>query len=146
MDRFNRFDSRFTFLIMRLEYLFALGVCIALALVHIDEIRWIPFVALFAYIDIIGYLPGAIAYRMQGGAPIPRVYYILYNTTHNFVFNGLIVGCWWLLNGPEWSLLAIPLHLFGDRSLFGNFLKPFGSSFEPSVHPAFAQFEREYGT
>jgi hypothetical protein len=37
---------------------------------------------------------------------------------------------------PEWALLAIPLHLGGDRSLFGNFLKPFSVPFEPDqAHP-----------
>ena len=39
---------------------------------------------------------------------------------------------------PEWALLALPLHLFGDRALFGNFYKSFGIEFEPSAHPDYA--------
>jgi hypothetical protein len=144
MDSINRFESPGTFFLVRLEYLCALVVCVTIAIAHMDEIRWVPFITLFAYIDVIGYLPGAIAYRRRGGAQLPRIYYILYNTTHNFVFNGLLVALWWTFIGPEWSLLAIPIHLFGDRSLFGNSLKPFDVSFEPHMHPAFAQFEQEF--
>ena len=46
--------------------------------------------------------------------------------------------------GPEWALLALPIHLMGDRSLFGNMLKPFGVSFEPKTHPVYAEFVRAY--
>ena len=35
------------------------------------------------------------------------------------------IALWVLVFGWEWALLAIPIHLFGDRSLFGNTLKPF---------------------
>jgi hypothetical protein len=52
---------------------------------------------------------------------------------------------WCLTIGPGWALLAIPIHLLGDRALFGNSFKPWGTSFEPQVHPAFARFEREFG-
>ena len=144
MDCRNRFESRGTMLIIRLEYLIALGICLVLAVMHVENIRWIPFILLFAYIDLIGYLPGAVVHRRRGGQ-VPRAFYILYNTMHNFVFNGAVIGIWCLLIGPEWALLAIPIHLFGDRSLFGNFLKTWGVSFEPEVHPAFARFEREFG-
>lgn len=143
MDSLNRFESSGTFFIVRLEYFCALVMCIALALAHIDEIRWGPFIALFAYIDVIGYVPGAIAYR-RGGPKVSRCYYILYNTMHNFIFNGVVVGLWWIFIGPEWALLAVPIHLFGDRSLFGNFLKPFGVSFEPRAHPAFTRFVEDF--
>ena len=145
MDARNRFESRGTYLLVRLEYLAALLVCIALAVAHLGEIRWVEFIALFAYIDLIGYIPGAIAYRRSAGGAIPRVYFVLYNTMHGFLFNGLVVAILWLLMGPSWSLLAIPIHLFGDRALFGNVFKPWGVSFEPTVHPAFARFEREFG-
>ncbi len=36
----------------------------------------------------------------------------------------------------------MPIHLCGDRALFGNFLKPFRVPFEPAALPAFTQFEK----
>jgi hypothetical protein len=37
-------------------------------------------------------------------------------------------------------MLAIPLHLFADRGLLGNTLKPFSIPFEPQPLPAFTAF------
>ena len=145
MDACNRFESRGTYLMMRLENLAALAACVTLAVLHIGEIRWAYFIALFAYIDLIGYIPGAIAFRRSGGGAIPRIYFVLYNTMHGFLFNGAVVALWCLIVGPSWALLAIPIHLFGDRALFGNYFKPWGVSFEPKTHPAFARFEQEFG-
>jgi hypothetical protein len=59
---------------MRAEYAVALAVSVALLLMNFFEVRWWAFVVLFVYIDLIGYIPGAIAYRRSGGAPIPRAY------------------------------------------------------------------------
>jgi hypothetical protein len=56
----------------------------------------------------------------------------------------LVAGLWAWFVRPEWALLAMPIHLFGDRSLFGNFLKPFGVSFEPAAHVEFARFRANY--
>jgi len=145
MDAHNRFESRGTYLLHRLENLSALAACIVVAVLHIGEIRWLHFIALFVYIDLIGYIPGAIAYRRHGDGAIPRIYFILYNAMHSFLFNGVVVALWCWIVGPSWALLAIPIHLFGDRALFGNSFKPWGISFEPRTHPAFARFERDFG-
>lgn len=145
MDAHNRFESRGTFLLARLENLAALFACVTLAVLHLAEIDWLHFIALFAWIDLIGYLPGAIAYRRMPGGAIGRVYFTLYNLMHSFLFNGAVAIVWCLTIGPGWALLAIPIHLLGDRALFGNSFKPWGTSFEPQVHPAFARFEREFG-
>lgn len=144
MDSRNRFESPGTYLVSRLEYFAALVVCITLAAMHIGQIRWIPFIVLFSYIDLIGYIPGAIAYRRAQGGAIPLIYFALYNSMHNFLVGGLVAGLWTLAIGPEWALMAIPIHLCGDRSLFGNSFKPWGISFEPKSHPAFERFEREF--
>lgn len=144
MDARNRFESRGTFLLARLENLAALAACVTLAVLHLDEIDWLHFVALFAWIDLIGYIPGAIAYRRTPGGAVGRVYFTLYNLMHSFLFNGLVAIVWCAAVGPEWALLAIPIHLFGDRALFGNSFKPWGTSFEPRPHPAFSRFEREF--
>ena len=41
MDACNRFESRGTYLMMRLENLAALAACVVLAVMHIGEIRWL---------------------------------------------------------------------------------------------------------
>jgi hypothetical protein len=146
MDAVNRFDTRTTHLLMRLEYLIALGVCTALFVLHLDEVRWLPAVALFVYIDLIGYIPGAIAFHRSTTKRISRVYYVLYNTTHSFATQAAVVGLWVLLLDWEWALLAIPIHLLGDRALFGNTLKPFAVPFEPEPHPAYVRLREELVT
>ncbi len=143
MDAVNRFDTRTTHLLMRLEYLIALGACTALFVLHLDEVRWLPAVALFVYIDVIGYIPGAIAFHRSTTKRISKVYYVLYNTMHSFATQAAVVGLWVLLFGWEWALLAIPIHLLGDRALFGNTLKPFAVPFEPEPHPAYVRLNEE---
>ncbi|MFF8725769.1 hypothetical protein ACF073_04680 [Streptomyces sp. NPDC015171] len=145
MDHVNRFETRTTFGLLRLEYAVALAVCSVLFLLHLSEVRWWAAVLLFVYIDLIGYIPGAIAYRRAEDGDIPKVYYVLYNTMHSLVTNAAVVGLWALVAGFEWALLAVPIHLCGDRALFGNFLKSFKVRFEPVRLPAFAEFERRLG-
>ena len=142
MDHINRFESRTTLLLLRAEYGVALMVGVALLIMHIGEIRWIPAIVLFAYIDVIGYLPGAIAYRRSPDKKISKVYYVLYNTMHSLVTQAVVVGLWIWLFGFEWALLMVPVHLCGDRAIFGNFLKSFRVPFEPEPTPGFAEFDR----
>ena len=144
MDSHNFFLTRTTYRLLRAEYGVALVVAIVLALLHLGSIRWLPFVGLFVYIDVIGYLPGAIAYRRARGGDIPRSYYVLYNSMHSLLSAAAVAGAWCLLVRPEWALLALPIHLCGDRAIFGNFLKPFGLSFEPVTHPAYKEFVTSY--
>lgn len=144
MDHANRFESKTTFLLIRAEYAVALAICVALLIWHIQEINWIRAVILFVYIDLIGYIPGLIVYLRSQDGRVPKLYYILYNTMHSFVTQAAVVGIWIAIAGPEWALLFIPVHLCGDRALFGNFLKPFRVSFEPKPLPVFTQFERHF--
>ena len=144
MDPLNRFHTRTGFRLARLEWFAGLVVCVVLALGHLGEIRWAVFAGLFLYIDMVGYIPGAIAYRRSPDGQISRGYYVAYNLMHNLVSGAVVVGLWALFVRPEWALLAVPLHLLGDRALFGNAYKAFGVAFEPAVHPAFADFERAY--
>ncbi|GHA83102.1 hypothetical protein ACGFZZ_32355 [Streptomyces tendae] len=137
MDQKNPFETPNTFRLHRAEYLVGFALSIVLIIVHFGEIRWIPFIALFAYIDLIGYIPGAIAFRRSTDGRISKVYYVLYNSMHSLVTQGAVVGLWLWLAGPEWALLAIPFHVLGDRGLFGNFLKPFGLPFEPVADPLY---------
>jgi hypothetical protein len=131
-------------MLARLEWLALLGVCVWLAIAHLGEIRWLVFGGMFVVIDVVGYLPGAVAYRRSRTGRIHRGYYMAYNTMHSLLTGGALMGAWALLVRPEWALLAVPIHLLGDRGLFGNTLKPFGVSFEPATHPRFTAFERDY--
>src|SRR3712207_1182888 len=135
MDHANLFLTPATYRALRGEYLAGLVVSVVLALLHVGDIRWVVFVALFAVIDVVGYLPGHLAWRRRGGGAIPRRFHVLYNVMHSLVTAAVIAGLWCLVVGPEWALLALPIHLLGDRALFGNFYKPFGVEFEPRPHP-----------
>jgi hypothetical protein len=144
VDAKNLFETKTTSLLNRLEWLAALAVAVTAALLHVGDIRWWLFITLFLVIDVIGYIPGAIAFRRSPEKRIGRGYYIAYNAMHSLVTWGFFAGLWVWLVRPEWALLALPIHLLGDRALFGNSLKPFGVPFEPVTHPAFRTFEREY--
>ncbi|MDX3454691.1 hypothetical protein PV396_22555 [Streptomyces sp. ME02-8801-2C] len=144
MDARNLFDTRITSRLVRLEWAVALSVSGVAALTHLSEIRWWLFVSLFLAIDLVGYIPGAIAFRRSPDGLIGRGYYVAYNLMHSLVTWAVFAGLWSWLVGLEWALLALPIHLMGDRALFGNSLKPFGVSFEPAAHPAFATFQRDY--
>jgi hypothetical protein len=134
-SRDGRTGSRLNDRLTRLEYLAAFTLSAVLFLMHWQELRWGPVVLLFAYIDVIGYLPGLAVHLLRNGR-VPKVFYVLYNVTHNLVVAAVVIGLWMLLIGPEWALLAVPLHLFGDRGLLGNLAKPFDEPFEGHAEPA----------
>lgn len=146
MDAKNRFFTPGTYTLTRLEYLFLLILLSAVAVMHYQIINWWLFGALIAITDGIGYIAGAIAYRRpQATGRVAPIYYWLYNSMHNLFFAAFIMGLWYWFLGWDWSLLAMPIHLCIDRSIFGNFFKPIGGvAFEPTVHPAFAEFERKF--
>ena len=144
MDSHNLFLTRTTCRLLRAEYGAALIVAAVLALIHLGQIRWPVFIGMFVYIDLLGYLPGAVAYRRARGGDIWRGFYVLYNSMHSFLSAAAVAAAWCLLVRPEWALLALPIHLCGDRAIFGNFLKPFGLSFEPVTHPAYKEFVKNY--
>ncbi|MFG3257416.1 hypothetical protein [Streptomyces sp. NPDC048172] len=143
MDTRNLFMTPVTAALVRAEYGLGLLVALVLFFAHLPDVRWVPAVVLFVYIDLVGYLPGAVRYRRHGGE-LPRIYYLLYNVMHSLVTQGLLALAWIWLWGFEWALLALPIHLFGDRALFGNYLKPFGVRFEPVRHPAYDRFRADY--
>ena len=144
MDSHNLFMTRTTYRLIRLEYGVALVAAVVVLMQHLDEVRWAAFVALFGSIDLIGYVPGAIAWRRAQGRLQTSAYHLLYNVMHSLLTAGAVAAVWSLTAGPEWALLALPIHLFGDRSIFGNFLKPFGLSFEPQTHPSYQEFASNY--
>jgi len=144
VDSHNLFMTRTTYRLLRAEYGVALIAAAVLALIHLGHIRWPVFIGMFVYIDLLGYLPGAVAYRRARGGDIGRGFYVVYNSMHSFLSAGMVAAAWCLLVRPEWALLALPIHLCGDRAIFGNFPKPFGLSFEPVTHPAYKELVKNY--
>ena len=133
MDPRNRFHTDQTFWWVRLEHVAVIAVAVALLLQHAGEVRWGRFAVAFALIDVIGYVPGAIAWRRAGGGRIDPRFHHLYNLTHSYLVTGLLVGAWaFAAGGIEWAMLAVPIHLAGDRGLFGNTFKPASLPFEPA--------------
>jgi hypothetical protein len=143
MDSKNQFETKTTFYLIRLEYFCFLSFILYLLIQHIHQVRWLWFFVLFIVIDLIGYIPGAIKFRKSQTKRIGKIYYILYNLMHSFITAFLICLLWCYFIQPEWALLAIPLHLCGDRAIFGNFMKPFILSFEPLPLPEFSHFNKE---
>ncbi len=121
----------------RLEYLALMTASGFLMLLHVRDVSWGRAAIAFAAIDLIGYLPGARAFRRAGGRPIPAIYHHLYNLTHNFLTAAVVTALWAVAGGGlEWAMLAIPLHLAGDRGIFGNGFKPTALPFEAQHRPA----------
>jgi hypothetical protein len=137
MDHANQFETPTTFRLHRAEYLVGFLVSTGLIIANAGDVNWVLAAVLFFYIDIIGYIPGAIAYHRSSTKRIHRGYYVAYNTMHSLITQSAVIGLWMWLVKPEWALLAIPFHLFGDRGIFGNFLKPFALPFEPEANQAF---------
>lgn len=137
MDQLNTFDTPTTARLHRLEYGAALALTTGLLIANWDGVRFWTGLLLFAYIDIIGYIPGAIAFHYSKDGRISKVYYVLYNTMHSWLSMGAVAALWAYFVKPEWTLLVIPLHMCIDRSIFGNQLKPFSVPFEPKRLPAF---------
>jgi hypothetical protein len=137
MDAKNPFESPTTFRHHRAEYLVAWIVVSILIVLHWNEIRLLPAIVLFVYIDLIGYIPGAIAFRRSKNGQISKNYYIAYNLMHSMITQGAVIAIWGFTIGWEWALLAIPWHLFADRGIYGNFLKPFSLPFEPHAAPGY---------
>ena len=114
-------------------------------MLHLDEVRLAAGGGvLFVYIDVIGYIPGRDRVPPQHHEADPEG--LLRAVQHHAQLRHAGAPwsrLWVLLFGWEWALLAIPIHLFGDRALFGNTLKPFAVPFEPVPHPAYVRLNEE---
>ena len=133
MDSAHRFHTEETWRWVRTEHVGLVLVLSALVAAHARDVAWGRFLVAFASIDLIGYLPGAIAFRRAGGGRIPPAYHHLYNVTHSYLVAAVWVGVWALgRGGLEWAMLAVPIHLSGDRGVFGNVYKPVSLPFEPT--------------
>jgi hypothetical protein len=132
MDTKNRFHTDSTFLLVRAEHVAIVAGCVGLAIMHFHELHLWRFALAFIVIDLVGYIPGAVQFRRQSGGAIPPIYHYLYNVTHSYLTAAAAVALWaYAAGGFEWAMLAVPIHLSGDRGVFGNVYKPSTLSFEP---------------
>lgn len=116
---------------IRAEHVALVLLLSALVLWHADNVSWLRFASAFAAIDLVGYLPGAISCRMTKRGRISPLYYFLYNVAHSYLTAGVVVAVWAIALGHlEWAMLALPIHLSGDRGLFGNTYKSTSLPFE----------------
>lgn len=136
MDIQNRFHTVGTYRLMRAEHTGLLVICGGLMFWHADAVNWWRAFIAFSVIDIVGYLPGAVAYRRQGGGGISPIYHYIYNIAHTYLVLGTGVMLWaWATGAFEWAMLAVPFHLALDRGVFGNVFKPLALAFEPVTAP-----------
>jgi len=116
----------------RAGHVLLLLILSTLAVIHFSEIAWGRFITAFVLIDLVGYYPGAMAFRRAAGVPVAPIYHHLYNFSHDYLVAAAGVAVWAMATGvPEWAMLAVPIHLSGDRGLFGNFSKPVSQPFKP---------------
>src|ERR1700733_1740585 len=94
MDTKNRFHTDSTYLHERLEHLAVVIICAVLTLMHLHELNWWRIIAAFLLMDLIGHIPGAVAFHRHGGGRIPPIYHYLYNITHSYLTAFLLVGLW----------------------------------------------------
>lgn len=148
MDKHNIFFTRTTYNLVRLDYLVFLSITTGLVIVHWREVSWWRFSWAFLWPDLVGTFPGLYWYYWRSSGDfraIPRIFHVLYNVGHSFAVNGLVVAAWYIASGAwEWAMLALPIHLYGDRAIFGNIYKPFGLPFQPVPYPAFTRFLEEF--
>jgi len=130
MDAAHRFHTDDSWAWVRAEQTLLAVTLGALVLWNASEVDWLRFALAFTVIDLVGYLPGALEYRRRGGGPLPPRYHHLYNLTHSYLTWAGLTAAWAVLGGLEWAMLAAPIHLAGDRGLFGNVYKPASLPFE----------------
>ena len=150
MDKYNTFHTRTTYALVRLDWGVVMVIAFVILLMNWREVHWWRFTWAFLLPDVIATFPGLyLYYSKPAGAArsIPLSIHFLYNLGHSFVGVAILCAIWWLVTGRlEWAMLAFPIHLSGDRSIFGNIYKPFGTSFEPVKHEAYDRFEKEYAS
>jgi lysylphosphatidylglycerol synthetase-like protein (DUF2156 family) len=135
MDARNLFHTKSTYRIIRAEHLLVLVVTGGLMLLNAGSVNWLRAFIAFWVIDLVGYLPGMIAYRRSKTQVVNRWFHHAYNIAHTYLVTGTCVAIWAYFNGGfEWAMLAVPFHLSIDRGFFGNILKPVELSFEPRDH------------
>src|SRR5712692_8372973 len=148
MDKYNMFFTRRIYNIVRLENLLILAGLSVLVLMHWSEVNWLRFLIAFAWSDVIGTFPGLWWYYKRTSSPkhaIPAGFYLAYNFGHSFLVVAVVAAIWYLITQRfEWAMLAMPIHLLGDRAIFGNIYKSPHLEFEPVPNDAFKRFLSDF--
>lgn len=150
MDKLNRFHPPSHYNLMRLDYFVVISAMSLLVLFNFSDVNWVRFWVAFWWIDVVGTLPAYYVYflRRKGEhRSISPMFYHVYNFAHSLTTNTIVVGIWYAVTGSfEWAMLAIPIHILGDRSVFGNMYKHPRMSFEPVMLKAYASFQEKFDT
>ncbi|HVR38681.1 MAG TPA: hypothetical protein VMU84_06270 [Thermoanaerobaculia bacterium] len=148
MDKYNTFHPPKIYALVRFDWFIIAVLPLILVIINHKTVHWGRFTWAFLFPDLIATIPGLYWYygrRSGEHRSIPGIIHKLYNFGHSFAGITLFCAIWWLFTRQlEWAMLAFPIHLAGDRSVFGNIYKPLGTAFEPVKHEAFARFETEY--
>lgn len=146
MDKYNRFFSKGIYRLVRLDWLVIMaGLSLAVGL-HWRDVNWTRFWVYFWIIDFVGTAPGMYHYyrRQSAKREVPRWCFTAYNVCHSFVTHALVILVWYWIDGLEWALLAMPIHVAADRGVFGNIYKSWGTQFEPVPDAGFSQFATRF--
>ena len=144
MDKYNRFFTPTLYRMIRTDWAILMLATMIAAALHWREINWWIFMAMFWWIDILGTFPGTFLQKKKPDRKVPEWCILLYNFCHSFTTVGVITAAWYALYGPAWEMLAMPMHLAADRSIFGNIYKRIDPKFEPGPHPAFLRFDEDF--
>lgn len=144
MDKANRFFTPTLYRMVRLDWLVIMIALSIIAAMHWREINWWLFLIVFWWIDFVGTAPGMYYQGRHPERPVPRWTIVLYNFCHSFTTVGVITAIWYAFAGFQWEMLAMPIHLAGDRCVFGNIYKHFDPRFEPHPDPGYQRFESEF--
>lgn len=150
MDKHNLFLTQPLYRLVRLDWLCIMLVLAVLVAVNWQQVNWLRFWVMFWVIDAVGTVPGFYYYfrnRHRTHGVVPNWCVVAYNTCHSFATTTLVLAGWYYLSGPEWAMLGMPIHLAGDRGVFGNIYKNFGVQFEASgPHEGFRRFLERFAS
>ena len=118
---------------LRIENLILGSIAFGLSIYYYAGINWWHYIALFALIDVIGYIPGRTWCILNKESVPPKLFYTLYNICHNLVFVSVVSLIYWFFIEKNLAILALFVHLFGDRGVFGNFNKEYGNPYHYST-------------
>jgi hypothetical protein len=136
MDPKNPLHTAGTYRLARAEQIALMFVLLGAMAWNWQQLNLLRAAISFFTMDIVGYIPGAIAYRKSKTGEIPPIYHYMYNLAHTHLVVGAVIAIWaWVIGGFEWAMLAGPLHLTIDRGVFGNIFKPVALPFEPVAKP-----------
>lgn len=150
MDKYNTFFTPLLYRLVRLDWLCIMLALITITIINWENVNWWIFFIMFWWIDLIGTVPGMYYLSVNEGTEkeksVPKWCVFIYNICHSFTTVSIITLLWYMTSGPEWAMLAMPIHLAADRCVFGNIYKSFRLKFDPVENIEFKKFYEEFTT